>query len=152
MSVSSPETVESCTPELNQEKVILVIRDCESTELESNVGEETLFSEKKVDLVKVNTEEKSNEEEVPQPESMDLIVEESVLEIEPKRVTKRLATDEADSEGRKTVFGSRKEINPSFIAAQSRFEELTSKNNIPSKPSDSSKQENDDFTHKHITP
>ncbi|XP_023744529.1 protein IQ-DOMAIN 32 [Lactuca sativa] len=165
MSVSSPETVESRTPEQNQdqdqEKVInntenqveTVIPDCESRELESNVGEETVFSDEKVNLVKVNTEEKSNEEEIPQPESMDLIVEESVLEIEPKRVTKRLATDEADSEGRKSVFGSRKPINPSFIAAQSRFEELTSKNNIPSKPSDySSKQENDDFTPEHITP
>ncbi|CAH1447163.1 unnamed protein product [Lactuca virosa] len=152
MSVSSPETMESRTPEQNQEKVISVIRDCESMELESSVGEETVFSDEKFDLVKVNTEEKSDEEEIPQPESMDLIVEESVLEIEPKRVTNRLATDEADSEGRKSVFGSRKPISPSFIAAQSRFEELTSKNNIPSKPSDSSKQENDDFTPEHITP
>nr|KAJ0189608.1 hypothetical protein LSAT_V11C800409370 [Lactuca sativa] len=152
MFVSSPKTVESHTPEHNQEKVIPLIRDCESKELESNVGEETVFSYEKVDLVKVNTKEKSNEEEISQPESMDLIVEESILEIEPKRVTNRFANDEADSKGRKSVFGSRKPISPSFIAARSRFEELTSKNNIQSKPSDSSKQENDEFTPEHITP
>ncbi|CAH1435571.1 unnamed protein product [Lactuca virosa] len=45
----------------------------------------------------------------------------------PKRPAKRAATEQADSEGRKSVFGSRKTINPSFIAAQSKFEELTSK-------------------------
>lgn len=39
---------------------------------------------------------------------------------------KRAATEQADSEGRKSVFGSRKPVNPSFISAQSKFEELTS--------------------------
>ncbi|GJR62563.1 long chain acyl-CoA synthetase 6, peroxisomal-like protein [Tanacetum coccineum] len=46
---------------------------------------------------------------------------------QPKRSSKRVATEEADSDGRKSVFGSKK--NPSFVAAHSRFEELTSKNN-----------------------
>lgn len=49
---------------------------------------------------------------------------------QPKRSSKRVATEQADdSDGRKSVFGSRKVSNPSFIAAHSRFEELTSKTN-----------------------
>ncbi|KAK9063900.1 hypothetical protein SSX86_017772 [Deinandra increscens subsp. villosa] len=63
-----------------------------------------------------------------------------VSEAEPKRKAKRLATDQADSEGRKSVFGSRKASNPAFIAAQSRFEELTSMTR-PLKPANSSNQE-----------
>ncbi|KAI3725419.1 hypothetical protein L1987_65207 [Smallanthus sonchifolius] len=47
---------------------------------------------------------------------------------QPKRPAKRPATEQADSEGRKSTFGSRKASNPTFIAAHSRFEELTSKN------------------------
>jgi len=45
----------------------------------------------------------------------------------PKRPAKRAATDhpDSDSDGRKSVFGSKKASNPSFIAAQSKFEELT---------------------------
>ncbi|KAM0047144.1 putative IQ motif, EF-hand binding protein [Helianthus debilis subsp. tardiflorus] len=54
------------------------------------------------------------------------IPENLVSEMEPKRAAKRVATDQPDSEGRKSVFGSRKASNPAFIAAQSRFEELTS--------------------------
>ncbi|KAI3778554.1 hypothetical protein L2E82_07932 [Cichorium intybus] len=174
MSVSSPETVESRTPEQNQDQdqekvnntenqVESVIPDCESMELEMNAdGKEDL----------VDTEEKSNErkheEENPQPinatnthtqksddlleDSMDLVLEKPVSETESKRVTKRLATDQPDSEGRKSVFGSRKASNPAFIAAQSRFEELTSKNNHPLKSLDSSKQENDEFTPEDTTP
>ncbi|GKC33289.1 IQ motif, EF-hand binding site, P-loop containing nucleoside triphosphate hydrolase [Tanacetum coccineum] len=55
-----------------------------------------------------------------------LVPEKPTMEAEqPKRSSKRVATEEADSDGRKSVFGSKK--NPSFIAAHSRFEELTSK-------------------------
>ncbi|XP_076931718.1 protein IQ-DOMAIN 32-like [Bidens hawaiensis] len=54
------------------------------------------------------------------------ISEKLVSEPEPKRTAKRVATDQSDSEGRKSIFGSRKASNPAFIAAQSRFEELTS--------------------------
>ncbi|XP_024960450.1 protein IQ-DOMAIN 32-like isoform X2 [Cynara cardunculus var. scolymus] len=54
--------------------------------------------------------------------------EKSVAEAEqPKRPAKRVTTEQADSEGRKSGFGSRKASNPAFIAAHSRFEELTSK-------------------------
>lgn len=48
---------------------------------------------------------------------------------EPKRSMKRLAPEQADSDGRKFVFGSRKASNPAFIAAHSKFEELTSTSN-----------------------
>ncbi|KAI7739142.1 hypothetical protein M8C21_032724, partial [Ambrosia artemisiifolia] len=69
------------------------------------------------------------------------ISENTVPEIEPKRSAKRVATDQPDSEGRKSVFGSRKASNPAFIAAQSRFEELTSMTTKPLKPANSSNQE-----------
>ena len=50
-----------------------------------------------------------------------LVPEKPAMEAEqPKRSSKRVATEEADSDGRKSVFGSRK-------ASHSRFEELTSK-------------------------
>ncbi|KAJ0654924.1 putative IQ motif, EF-hand binding protein [Helianthus annuus] len=55
--------------------------------------------------------------------------EKPVLDVEqPKRPSKRAATEQADSEERKSVFGSRKPSNSAFIAAHSRFEELTSTN------------------------
>ncbi|KAK1416419.1 hypothetical protein QVD17_32210 [Tagetes erecta] len=68
------------------------------------------------------------------------IPENPVSENEPKRSAKRVATDQPDSEGRKSVFGSRKASNPAFIAAQSRFEELTSTTK-PLKPASSSNQD-----------
>ncbi|XP_076952839.1 protein IQ-DOMAIN 32-like [Bidens hawaiensis] len=52
----------------------------------------------------------------------------SLEDDQPKRPAKRAATEPADFEGRKSAFGSRKASNPAFIAAQSRFEELTVKN------------------------
>ncbi|KAI3730370.1 hypothetical protein L1987_61540 [Smallanthus sonchifolius] len=67
------------------------------------------------------------------------IPENPASETEPKRTAKRVATDQPDSEGRKSVFGSRKASNPAFIAAQSRFEELTSMTK-PLKPANSSNQ------------
>ncbi|KAI3734355.1 hypothetical protein L6452_13823 [Arctium lappa] len=69
------------------------------------------------------------------------ISEKPVSETEPKRAAKRFAMDQPDSEGRKSVFGSRKASNPAFIAAQSRFEELTSKSN-PLKSVDSFNHDN----------
>ncbi|CAO2817692.1 unnamed protein product [Amaranthus hypochondriacus] len=43
-----------------------------------------------------------------------------------KPSTKRSATSELNVEGKKFIYGSRKASNPAFIAAQSKFEELTS--------------------------
>ncbi|XP_043708479.1 protein IQ-DOMAIN 32-like isoform X2 [Telopea speciosissima] len=45
---------------------------------------------------------------------------------QPKRTMKRVASDQLETEGKKFVFGSRKASNPAFIAAQSKFEELSS--------------------------
>ncbi|OIV97599.1 hypothetical protein TanjilG_12356 [Lupinus angustifolius] len=42
---------------------------------------------------------------------------------------KRFASDQLEAEGKKSVNGSRKLSNPAFIAAQSKFEELSSKAN-----------------------
>lgn len=43
-----------------------------------------------------------------------------------KRSMKRFASDQLESEGKKTMNGSKKLSNPAFIAAQSKFEELSS--------------------------
>ncbi|KAL4575506.1 hypothetical protein LXL04_022352 [Taraxacum kok-saghyz] len=125
-------------------EVQTVIPDCESMELESNAEEKSNHEEEDPQPINTHTEKAENVLEEP----VDSVVEKTISETEPKRVTKRLATDEADSEGRKSVFGSRKASNPAFIAAQSRFEELTSKTTNKSKPS---KQENDDNTPEDIT-
>lgn len=45
---------------------------------------------------------------------------------QPKRSMKRLASDNLEAEGNKFVYGSRKASNPAFIAAQTKFEELSS--------------------------
>ncbi|CAL0305861.1 unnamed protein product [Lupinus luteus] len=46
-----------------------------------------------------------------------------------KRSMKRFASDQLEAEGKKSVNGSRKLSNPAFIAAQSKFEELSSMTN-----------------------
>ncbi|XP_021721126.1 protein IQ-DOMAIN 32-like [Chenopodium quinoa] len=48
---------------------------------------------------------------------------------QPKLSMKRSATSELNDEGKKFVYGSRKSSNPAFIAAHSKFEELTSSGN-----------------------
>ncbi|XP_050388304.1 protein IQ-DOMAIN 32 [Argentina anserina] len=56
--------------------------------------------------------------------------EKPVIETEqPKRSMKRSATDQLETDGKKSVFGSRKVTNPAFVAAQSKFAELTSTTN-----------------------
>lgn len=45
---------------------------------------------------------------------------------EPKRSMKRLASEQLETEAKKFVFGSRKVSNSTFLAAQSKFEELSS--------------------------
>ncbi|PRQ27168.1 putative IQ motif, EF-hand binding protein [Rosa chinensis] len=59
---------------------------------------------------------------------------------QPKRSMKRSATEQLETDGKKSVFGSRNVTNPAFIAAQSKFAELTSTTNsarsISSSPQD----------------
>ncbi|KAA3488921.1 protein IQ-DOMAIN 32-like isoform X2 [Gossypium australe] len=45
---------------------------------------------------------------------------------QPKRTTKRFASEQLETEAKKFVFKSRKGSNPAFIAAQTKFEELSS--------------------------
>ena len=45
---------------------------------------------------------------------------------QPKRSMKRFASEELETEGNKFVFGSRKVTSPAFVAAQPKFEELSS--------------------------
>ncbi|KAI3989095.1 hypothetical protein MKX01_033131 [Papaver californicum] len=46
---------------------------------------------------------------------------------QPKRSMKRVASEQPETENKKTVFGSRKATNPSFVAVQSKFEGLSSR-------------------------
>ncbi|KAJ0725318.1 putative IQ motif, EF-hand binding protein [Helianthus annuus] len=71
------------------------------------------------------------------------IPENPVSETELEHAAKQHATDQTDPEERKNVFGSRKAINPAFIAAQSRFEELTSPKTNPLKSPNSVKQDDE---------
>ncbi|WCJ35132.1 IQ-domain 32 [Euphorbia peplus] len=48
---------------------------------------------------------------------------------QPKRSMKRNASEALETDGKKFVFGSRKVSNPSFLAAHSKFEELSSTTN-----------------------
>ncbi|XP_008221304.1 PREDICTED: protein IQ-DOMAIN 32 [Prunus mume] len=48
---------------------------------------------------------------------------------QPKRSMKRLASEQLETEGKKSVFGSRKVSNPAFVAAQSKFEVLSTTTN-----------------------
>lgn len=48
---------------------------------------------------------------------------------QPKRSMKRSASEQLETDGKKSAFGSRKVTNPAFIAAQSKFAELTSTTN-----------------------
>ncbi|XP_071697483.1 protein IQ-DOMAIN 32-like [Rutidosis leptorrhynchoides] len=106
MSVSSPEVIDSHLINPMKDKI---------DDIKSQV--DNVINEQKSDLF---PDESKRSSIAPKIES-NLLPEQS------KRPSKRGATEQADSEGRKTVFGSRKPSNPSFIAAHSRFEELTSK-------------------------
>lgn len=155
----------------NQVETVTQSTDMKSNDGEASVpssGQENLINIEQDSDVR-NHEEEEEEEEKPQPantytpESMEKpdlptdepmhlntgpqievgsISEKLASETEPKRPAKRFATDQPDSEGRKSVFGSRKASNPAFIAAQSRFEELTSKSN-PLKSVDSFNHDNE---------
>ncbi|MCL7048078.1 hypothetical protein MKW94_029796, partial [Papaver nudicaule] len=46
---------------------------------------------------------------------------------QPKRSMKRVASEQPETENKKTVFGSRKATNPAFVAVQSKFEGLSSR-------------------------
>ncbi|XP_007017740.2 PREDICTED: protein IQ-DOMAIN 32 isoform X1 [Theobroma cacao] len=45
---------------------------------------------------------------------------------QPKSSMKRFASEQLEMEGKKYVYGSRKASNPAFVAAQTKFEELSS--------------------------
>ncbi|KAK8623304.1 hypothetical protein V6N13_118191 [Hibiscus sabdariffa] len=59
---------------------------------------------------------------------------------QPKHSMKRFASEQLEKEAKKSIFGSRKAGNPAFIAAQTKFEELSSTGNL-SRSIDSSHQD-----------
>ncbi|KAL8224251.1 hypothetical protein R6Q57_019726 [Mikania cordata] len=149
MSVSSPEILESQTSDHDQDKDVNKTEpEVKTVNFTNNVEKATVRFEEKENLIDIDEnscvishEEEPIHESTPEnpvlvtktepiPKSLvletkpDPILENRVLESEPKHT---------DSEGRNYVFGSRKASNPAFIAAQSRFEELTSSKTNPLK-------------------
>ncbi|XP_031404722.1 protein IQ-DOMAIN 32 isoform X2 [Punica granatum] len=78
-------------------------------------GEVGAYSEKEIPSTESSGAEKHTPHGKPEMETE-----------QPKRSMKRSATEELETEGKKSVFGSKKATNPAFIAAQSKFEVLTS--------------------------
>ncbi|KAL8246068.1 hypothetical protein R6Q59_007284 [Mikania micrantha] len=110
-SVSSPQSTEPHVSKQEQDK-----------DIDTKNPIENVVFEQKSDFLSGESKQLNT--------GLDAGPEKPILETEqPKRVSKRVATEQADSEGRKSMFGSRKASNPAFIAAHSRFEELASKNN-----------------------
>ncbi|BAT77703.1 Protein IQ-DOMAIN 32 [Vigna angularis] len=62
----------------------------------------------------------------PPPEHTSFYQKPEIDSEQNKRSVKRFASEQLESEGKKTVNGSKKVSNPAFIAAQSKFEELSS--------------------------
>ncbi|KAJ0479178.1 putative IQ motif, EF-hand binding protein [Helianthus annuus] len=132
VSVTKPEPIpENPVSETKPEPELIPENPVSETKPETELIPENPVSETKPEPIPENPVSETKPK---------LIPENPVSEMEPKRAAKRVATDQPDSEGRKSVFGSRKASNPAFIAAQSRFEELTSMTK-PLKPANSSNQD-----------
>ncbi|KAI7746993.1 hypothetical protein M8C21_016301 [Ambrosia artemisiifolia] len=108
---------------------------------------ENPVSETKPEPIPENPVSETKTKTIPIPENLASetkpIPENLVLETETKDTAKQVPTDQTDAEGRKNVVGSRKASNPAFIAAQSRFEELTSPKTNPLKSPTSSNQDDE---------
>lgn len=128
-------------PVLTEIKENLVTSDLDSFEIQACQPTSSLISQN-MEKSQLENTEKSNSKEnpdlphsqatqshfIPQME-LNSISDKPDLETEPpKRSVKRNAPEQPETEGRKLVFG-RKASNPAFIAAQSKFEELTSTTN-----------------------
>ncbi|KAI3745976.1 hypothetical protein L6452_08391 [Arctium lappa] len=120
-SVSSPEVMGPLSRKKEQNKV-----DDVTSEGGKAMPSNCELTDAKLDFLFDENKRSSTGSQI----ARTLSPEKPVAEAEqPKRPAKRVATEQADSEGRKSGFGSRKASNPAFIAAHSRFEELTSKSN-----------------------
>ncbi|XP_042508228.1 protein IQ-DOMAIN 32 isoform X2 [Macadamia integrifolia] len=98
--------------------------DLDKPRVEDVCLSESQEASSKIDLFPTQAETQSG---VISQTALDSVYEKPGLNSEqPKRTMKRVASDELETEGKKFVFGSRKASNPAFIAAHSKFEELSS--------------------------
>ncbi|GMJ02700.1 IQ-domain 32 [Hibiscus trionum] len=89
----------------------------------------------------VNVQGKTMQNDVHSPIEVSCLSNKAEIESEqPKHSMKRFASEQLEKEAKKSVFGSRKAGNPAFIAAQTKFEELSSTGNA-SRSIDSSHQD-----------
>nr|XP_023900155.1 protein IQ-DOMAIN 32 isoform X2 [Quercus suber]POF20643.1 protein iq-domain 32 [Quercus suber] len=127
MSVSSPDIVESKKAEPITEKQAYNPTSLSEDDLDQPRPESINTSDAKetlldmISLPNQSTQADSNS----QVEFNFLPVKPETETEQPKRSMKRLASEQLDTEEKKCVFGSRKPSNPAFIAAQSKFEELS---------------------------
>lgn len=63
------------------------------------------------------------------PQELNFLLLKTEIDEQSKRFMKKFALDQLETEGKKLVYGSRKASNYAFIAAQSKFEELSSMEN-----------------------
>ncbi|KAF7829597.1 Protein IQ-DOMAIN 32 [Senna tora] len=137
---SKPTVEDSVVPSEDKEKVTthdtetLNIEASHSTtslvkdELEQDLPEMTISSDAKVTSGEIESQQnKVVASDASAPNELNSLSQKSEIDSElPKRSMKRVASDQLETEGTKFGYGSRKASNPTFIAAQSKFEELSS--------------------------
>ncbi|KAJ6708765.1 PROTEIN IQ-DOMAIN 32 [Salix koriyanagi] len=130
MSVSSVEPTPQ--PELITEQLEIEKRENFTSSVQTRVPPEGFFSEET--SITINSlPNQTIESEVNSERVIDTLPHKLELDGEqpdqPKRSMKRGASEQLETEGKKSVYGSygsRKASNPSFIAAQTKFEGLSS--------------------------
>ncbi|KAK8705685.1 hypothetical protein V6N13_049279 [Hibiscus sabdariffa] len=108
---------------------------------EQNQIDNVTTSELKETSHAVNSQEKTMQIDAHSPIEVSCLSNQPEIKSEqPKHSMKRFASEQQEKEAKKSVFGSIKAGNPAFIAAQTKFEELSLTGNS-SRPIDSSNQD-----------
>lgn len=97
-------------------------------DLEQTLPEMTITSDAKVTSEEiVSHQNKIVASDASAPQELNSLPQKPEIDTEqPQRSMKRVASDQLETEGTKFGYGSRKASNPTFIAAQSKFEEMSS--------------------------
>ncbi|XP_039053304.1 protein IQ-DOMAIN 32-like isoform X2 [Hibiscus syriacus] len=96
-------------------------------DLEQHQIDHVSTSDLKVTSLEMNSQGKTMQIDAHSPiEVICLSNKPEIQSEQPKHSMKRSASEQLEKEAKKSVFGSRKADNPAFIAAQTKFEELSS--------------------------
>ncbi|XP_028764985.1 protein IQ-DOMAIN 32 isoform X2 [Neltuma alba] len=96
-------------------------------DLEEAQPDMTITFDAKVTLEEIDSQQNKivTSDAIPPQELSSLPEKPEIDSEQPKRSMKRFASEQLETEGTKFGYGSRKASNPTFIAAQSKFEELS---------------------------